>query len=178
MQSPPGPYTVLDGKRYLYFSGTGYLGLQGRPEVIRAACEATEKYGIGSATSRVGCGETPPLLEVERNAAEMFGCEDAFYFPSGYSGNSVLCLMLDGAQYCGRDCGAGELDLTRSTLRAVVAVLASEGEDSYAESTAERRIARRSLASRTRVGPRRSRGAARPVANRLGFPDKAPLLRG
>ncbi|MBN1912098.1 MAG: pyridoxal phosphate-dependent aminotransferase family protein [Pirellulales bacterium] len=96
MQSPPGPYTVLDGKRYLYFSGTGYLGLQGHPEVIRAACEATQKYGMGSATSRVGAGEMPPLIEVEKNAAELFGCEDAFYFPSAYSGNTILALALDG----------------------------------------------------------------------------------
>jgi len=42
IESPPGAETVIDGRRYLYFAGTGYLGLQGHPEVIRAACEATE----------------------------------------------------------------------------------------------------------------------------------------
>ena len=47
MQSPPGPETVIDGRRYLYFGGTGYLGLQGHPDVIRAACEAAEQYGHG-----------------------------------------------------------------------------------------------------------------------------------
>ena len=41
MQSPPGARTVIDGRPYVYFAGTGYLGLQGHPEVIRAACEAT-----------------------------------------------------------------------------------------------------------------------------------------
>jgi len=94
MQSPPGPYTVIDGRRYLYFGGTGYLGLQGHPEVIRAACEAAERYGSGSATSRVGYGETEPLLAVERRAAEFWGTDDAFYFMSGYMGNSILVLGL------------------------------------------------------------------------------------
>ncbi|MBN2024835.1 MAG: aminotransferase class I/II-fold pyridoxal phosphate-dependent enzyme [Pirellulales bacterium] len=110
MHSPPGPFTVIDGRRYLYFGGTGYLGLQGHPEVIRAACEAAGQYGIGSATSRAGCGETPPLLDAERRAAEFFAAADSFYFMSGYAGNSILVLALreefdavfvdDRAHYC------------------------------------------------------------------------------
>lgn len=92
MQSPPGAHTLIDGRRYLYFAGTGYLGLQGHPEVIRAACEATERYGVGSATSRTGFGNTPPVLEVERRAADLFGLDGAFYFMSGYVANSILIL--------------------------------------------------------------------------------------
>jgi 7-keto-8-aminopelargonate synthetase-like enzyme len=64
--------------------------------VIRAACEATERYGIGSATTRAGLGNTPPVLEVERQAARLFGAEDAFYFMSGYVGNDALARMIDG----------------------------------------------------------------------------------
>lgn len=90
MQSPPGAETVIDGQLYLYFGGTSYLGLHGHPQVIAAACEATNKYGLGSATTRAGFGDTPPTLEVERCAAEFFGSEDAFYFASGYVGNHVL----------------------------------------------------------------------------------------
>lgn len=96
MQSPPGPYTVIDGRRYLYFVGTGYLGLQGHPEVIRAACEAAQQYGMGSATARPGFGTTPPVLDVERGAAALLGAEDAFYFASGYAGNSILVEALRG----------------------------------------------------------------------------------
>ena len=89
-ESPPGPVMRIDGAEYLYFVGTGYLGLQAHPEVIRAACEAAERYGIHSATSRAGFGNTPPTLSVERRAAEFFGTETSFYFPSGYAGNSIL----------------------------------------------------------------------------------------
>ena len=96
MQSPPGAKTTIDGRTYTYFAGTGYLGLQGHPEVIRAACEAVEKYGVGSATSRNRVGNTPPVLEVERLAAQLFGTDDAFYFASGYMSPAVVLSLSRG----------------------------------------------------------------------------------
>lgn len=96
MQSAPGPETVIDGRRYLYFGGTGYLGLAGHPEVLEAACEAVRRYGLHTATSRSGFGTSPPTLEVERRAAEFFGREAAFYFVSGYVGNHILIQALAG----------------------------------------------------------------------------------
>ena len=92
-----GAETVIDGRRYLYFVGTGYLGLQGRPEVIRAACEAAQQYGVGSGTTRAGYGTTPPLVELEGLAAELLAAEAAFHFPSGYVGNHILAAALAGA---------------------------------------------------------------------------------
>jgi 7-keto-8-aminopelargonate synthetase-like enzyme len=94
MESSPGAETVIDGKRYLYFGGTSYLGLAGRPEVIEAACEAVRRYGIHSATSRGGFGTNPATAAVERLAAEFFAQEDAFYFASGYVGNHILIQAL------------------------------------------------------------------------------------
>lgn len=90
MESAPGAETIFDGKRYLYFAGTGYYGLQGHPEVIEAAYQAMLRYGIASGTSRGGFGDNPPTREVERLAAAYFGAEDAFYFVSGYIGNTIL----------------------------------------------------------------------------------------
>jgi 8-amino-7-oxononanoate synthase len=94
MQSAPGPETIIDGRPYLYFAGTGYLGLQGHPEVLRAAAEAIYQYGIASATSRTGFGNNPPTLDVEGRAANFFGQEAAFYYISGYVGNAILALWL------------------------------------------------------------------------------------
>ena len=94
LESPPGANVVIDGREYLYFAGTGYLGLQGHPEVIRAACEALRQYGIGTATSRNRVGATTPLLEVESLAAQWFGMDDAFYFPSGYMSPAVVLSLL------------------------------------------------------------------------------------
>ena len=97
MQSPPGALTTIDGRQFLYFVGTGYLGLQGRAEVIQAACDAARQYGVGSATTRTGYGTTPPLLEVERLTAELTGAEDALYFPSGYASSQVAAAALADA---------------------------------------------------------------------------------
>jgi 7-keto-8-aminopelargonate synthetase-like enzyme len=90
MESPPGPETVIDGVRYLYFGGTSYLGLHGHPEVIAAGCRALQRYGVHTATSRAGFGTSPLLLEVERLAAHYFGTEAAFWFSSGYVANHVV----------------------------------------------------------------------------------------
>lgn len=96
MESAPGPETVIDGRKYLYFGGTGYLGLAGHPAVVEAACAATRRYGVHTATSRHGFGTSPLLLEVERLAAQFFGAEAAFYFVSGYVANHLLVQALAG----------------------------------------------------------------------------------
>jgi 8-amino-7-oxononanoate synthase len=95
IQSAAGPCTRIDGREYLYFVGTGYLGLQAHSEVIRAACEATERYGIHSATTRAGFGDTPPVVDAECRSAEFFGAQAAFYFASGYAGNSILLRAIE-----------------------------------------------------------------------------------
>ena len=110
MQSAPGPETVIDGVRYLYFGGTSYLGLAAHPEVIEAGCAGLRQFGLHTATSRSRIGTGPPVREVEQRAAEFFGTEDAFYFVSGYCANHILVAALapevdmvlvdEGAHYC------------------------------------------------------------------------------
>lgn len=96
MQSPPGPHVVVDGREYLYFAGTSYLGLHADPRVIEAAMAALRQFGMGTATSRSGFGNSEPMLEVERAAAALMGTEDAFYFPSGYMGATIIATALRG----------------------------------------------------------------------------------
>jgi 7-keto-8-aminopelargonate synthetase-like enzyme len=110
MESPPGPETVIDGVRYLYFAGTSYTGLAAHPEVIEAGCAALREYGVHSATTRARFGTIPPVLAVERLAAEFFATEDAFYFGSGYAANHIMAAALaphadavlvdEAAHYC------------------------------------------------------------------------------
>jgi len=112
MQSAPGTETIINGKNYLYFAGTGYFQLGAHPEIIKAASEATLKYGIGSATSRAITGTTPLLMEIEKKAAEYFGTEDAAYLPSGYLSNIAgmkalnemnafdIIFIDEGSHYC------------------------------------------------------------------------------
>lgn len=90
MESPPGPVTLIDGVDYLYFAGTSYLGLHGDPRVIAAGCAALQRYGVHTATSRSGYGNSRLLLDVEQEAATFFDKETSFYFSSGYSANHVV----------------------------------------------------------------------------------------
>ena len=113
MDGPPGTQTVLNGTPYLYFAGTGYLGLQSHPALIAAAQAAAERYGVHTATSRTGFGTCPPVREVERRAADFLGVEDSLYLVSGYAGNFALAAALspyvdlvlidESAHYCLRE---------------------------------------------------------------------------
>jgi len=84
MGSGPGPETVINGKRYLYFGGTGYFSFQTHPEILQAAQKALAEFGMDTATSRDIFGTSPLLLAVEKKVREFMGTEDAIYLPSGY----------------------------------------------------------------------------------------------
>jgi 8-amino-7-oxononanoate synthase len=96
MQSPPGARTLINDRWRDYFSGCGYLGLQGHPALLQAAAETLQKYGLTTATSRGGYGEHPVYQAVERAAARFFEAERATYFVSGYLGNAILVQGLRG----------------------------------------------------------------------------------
>ena len=90
IQGPVGARTLINGREYDYFSGTGYLGLQTHPEVIQAAVDAVQRYGVSTASSRGGLGEHPLYDALERAACAYFGCEKVLYFASGYLGMAIL----------------------------------------------------------------------------------------
>jgi 7-keto-8-aminopelargonate synthetase-like enzyme len=89
------PVTVINGKEYLYFAGTGYFQLQSNAEVMAAAINAIKSYGVGSATSRTINGSTPLILKLEKKIADFFQQEDAAYLPSGYLSNLAGLQALD-----------------------------------------------------------------------------------
>jgi len=84
MQGPPGPETMISGKKYLYFGGTGYYELHNHPEIIKASIDAMKKYGLNSGTTRNGFGTTPLLLALEKKAAAFFSTENAACLASGF----------------------------------------------------------------------------------------------
>ncbi len=97
LTSPPDAEVVVGGRRFLYFGGTSYLGLHACREVIAASADALTAYGLHSATSRSGFGETPPLRDAERALARFFGTEAAFHFASGWPGVAIIVAACAGS---------------------------------------------------------------------------------
>ncbi len=97
MQSAPGARTMINDRWRDYFSGTGYLGLQGHAVLTQAAIDAIQRYGLTTGTSRGGYGEHPAYQAVEDAAASFFGAERAVYFTSGYLGAAILLQSLRDA---------------------------------------------------------------------------------
>ena len=90
MEGSYGPEVVLSGRRYVNFGGCGYLGLHGHPDVLRAAAEAVQRYGLSCGLSRHYSVSSGPLLEAEARAAEFFATESALCLPTGYLVATVL----------------------------------------------------------------------------------------
>ncbi len=132
MESAPGPETVINGKRVLYFGGTGYFALHGHPEVIEAGVAAFRKYGVHPATSRTGFGNTAVQVELERRIAEFFGTEDAIHFVSGYLDNLFLVQALKdkvGAIFIDETAHFSIRDAVYSALKPVHAFKHRDPED-------------------------------------------------
>jgi 8-amino-7-oxononanoate synthase len=94
MASPPGPEVILGGQSYLYFAGTGYLGLQADLRVIAAGQEGLKSFGVHTATTRAGYGSSPPVLDVERRTAKLLAADEACYLATGYACNFAVAAAL------------------------------------------------------------------------------------
>lgn len=91
-----GPVTRIDGKEYLNFSHYNYLGLNGHPEVNKAAGEAIERYGTSAGASRLVAGERPVQRDLEKALADIYGVDDCVVFVSGHATNVSAISTLFG----------------------------------------------------------------------------------
>lgn len=83
--------TSIDGKEYLNFSCYDYLSLNGHPEIVGAAKDAIDRFGISCSGSRVVAGERIVHRQLEEELAKHYGTEDALLFVSGYGTN--VCVI-------------------------------------------------------------------------------------
>jgi 7-keto-8-aminopelargonate synthetase-like enzyme len=124
---PPDATVSVGGEEYYYFSGGGYLGLQAHPEVLAATCEAVLHYGISSGSLRRRY--TPvPVLEVQRQAAEIFGTQRALYCTG--DSDALGCLLESVISsydlvLIDEHCSDATLSITRRILARSAARLAS-----------------------------------------------------
>lgn len=90
MESELGAQTIINSKMVDYYGGCAYLGFQVHPEVIQAACAATKKYGISSATSTAGFGNNPVLIDLEEKISLFFETQSVLHYASGCLGNFIM----------------------------------------------------------------------------------------
>ena len=88
---------TLEGRPVILMASNNYLGLATHPALIRAAIQATERFGVGAGAARLVSGTLPPHEELETALAKFKGTEAALAFGSGYLANLGMIPALIGA---------------------------------------------------------------------------------
>ena len=98
IDSPPGAWMVVDGKKVLNLCTNNYLGLAAHPRLVQAAHEALDRFGVGPTAVRSIAGTLSLHVELERRVAEFKGVEDALYVQSGLCANQAAISPLVGKE--------------------------------------------------------------------------------
>ncbi len=82
----------------LSFSCNDYLGLSHHPQVVEAAQQAAQEFGVGAGASRLITGNHPLFMQLETLLADIKQTEDCLVFGSGYLANIGIIPAFIGAQ--------------------------------------------------------------------------------
>lgn len=94
LESAQEPVSVIDGKKVVNLTSNNYLALANDPKVKKAAIEAIEKYGVGSAAVRTIIGTMSLHTELEEKFAAFKHAEASILFQSGFTSNVAVCQSL------------------------------------------------------------------------------------
>lgn len=84
INQPFGNKIAVDGKSYLYFGGTAYLGMPTNPDFIKLYVEGIGKFGLNNGTSRTNNIQLGIYDEAEKASAARYGAAAALITSSGY----------------------------------------------------------------------------------------------
>ena len=94
--SAQGPVVRMeaDGSEKILFCSNNYLNLAEDPQVRAAVRESINRYGVGSAASRLISGTMVPHAELERTFAEWVHAEASLFFSCGWMANQAVLQTL------------------------------------------------------------------------------------
>jgi 8-amino-7-oxononanoate synthase len=98
LSSPQEPVVKLDGREVIMLGSNNYLGLANHPEVKRAASRALDRFGTGSAGSRLLNGTLDVHVALEEQLARFMRREAALVFSTGLQVNLGVLSCLLGRQ--------------------------------------------------------------------------------
>ena len=96
VESPQGPWVMLEGREVLNLCSNNYLGFANHPKLKEAAARAIESFGVGPAAVRTIAGNTVLHAALEEKLARFKGVEAAIAFQSGFNSNVATVPSLVG----------------------------------------------------------------------------------
>ncbi len=98
LESPQGPWIIIDGKKVLNFCSNNYLGLAQNERVVDAVVNAVKKYGVGPGAVRPISGNLKLHMQAEEVLAKFKGSEAALLLPGGFIANIVAISTIVGKE--------------------------------------------------------------------------------
>src|SRR5690554_2050532 len=84
LEQAAGREVSLDGRAYLFFGGTAYLGLNTHAPFINLFKKGIDLFGVNSGSSRGNNVQLGIYPQAEAMAATRFGATDAMVVSSGF----------------------------------------------------------------------------------------------
>ena len=96
IQEVMGTKVKVDGKEMIMVGSNNYLGLINHPQVMQAAQEAVDRYGVATCGSRFLNGTLDIHTELEERLAKFMKKETALAFSTGFQTNQGIISTLIG----------------------------------------------------------------------------------
>jgi len=98
IESAPGAWMTVDGKKVLNLCTNNYLGLADNPRLVKAAKEALDRFGAGPTAVRSIAGTLTLHEALEHKIAAFKQVEDALSVQSGFVANQAALPPLVGKE--------------------------------------------------------------------------------
>jgi glycine C-acetyltransferase len=89
---------LKSGKVVLNFCSNNYLGLSSHPEIIRASCDAVDRWGYGLSSVRFICGTQEIHKQLEQKVSGFLGTEDTLLYAACFDANGGVFEPLIGEE--------------------------------------------------------------------------------